>query len=77
MCIRDSDCTAHFIRTDLLTAGVLSNLRKVTSYAAKDVYKRQEYILTLCGDTVIFSSGLLAEALSRLDEREREMIRCV
>ncbi|WP_298978710.1 sigma-70 family RNA polymerase sigma factor, partial [uncultured Campylobacter sp.] len=31
-------------------------------------------ILTLCGDTVIFSSGLLAEALSRLDEREREMI---
>ncbi len=26
---------AHFIRTDLLTAGVLSNLRKVTSYAAK------------------------------------------
>ena len=32
----------------------------------------EEYILTLCGDTVIFSSGLLAEALSRLDERERE-----
>ncbi len=30
-----ADCTAHFIRTDLLTAGVLSNLRKVTSYAAK------------------------------------------
>lgn len=34
----------------------------------------EEYILTLCGDTVIFSSGLLAEALSRLDEREWEMI---
>ena len=32
---RTVDCTAHFIRTDLLTAGVLSNLRKVTSYAAK------------------------------------------
>ena len=32
---RTADCTAHFIRTDLLTAGVLSNLRKVTSYAAK------------------------------------------
>ena len=27
--------TAHFIRTDLLTAGVTANLRKVTSYAAK------------------------------------------
>ena len=32
---RTADCTVHFIRTDLLTAGVLSNLRKVTSYAAK------------------------------------------
>ena len=32
---RTADCTAHFIRTDLLTAGVLSNLRKVTSYASK------------------------------------------
>ncbi len=32
---RTADCTAHFIRTDILTAGVLSNLRKVTSYAAK------------------------------------------
>ena len=32
---RTADCTAHFIRTDLLTAGVLSNLRKVTSYAEK------------------------------------------
>ena len=32
---RTAGCTAHFIRTDLLTAGVLSNLRKVTSYAAK------------------------------------------
>ena len=32
---RTADCTAHFIRTDLLTAGALSNLRKVTSYAAK------------------------------------------
>ena len=32
---RTADCTAHFIRTDLLTAGVHSNLRKVTSYASK------------------------------------------
>ena len=32
---RTRDCTAHFIRTDLLTAGVTENLRKVTSYAAK------------------------------------------
>jgi DNA invertase Pin-like site-specific DNA recombinase len=32
---RTHDCTAHFIRTDLLTAGVTANLRKVTSYAAQ------------------------------------------
>ena len=32
---RTRDCTAHFIRTDLLTAGVLSNLRQVTEYAAR------------------------------------------
>lgn len=31
---RTKDCTAHFIRTDLLTAGVIQNLRKVTNYAA-------------------------------------------
>ncbi len=31
---RTPDCTAHFIRTDLLTAGVTANLRKVTDYAA-------------------------------------------
>ncbi|BFL38625.1 hypothetical protein K400107F7_02750 [Agathobaculum massiliense] len=29
------DYTAHFIRTDLLTAGILSNLRQVTEYTAK------------------------------------------
>ena len=32
---RTKECTAHFIRTDLLTAGVTENLRKVTNYAAK------------------------------------------
>ena len=32
---RTADCTAHFIRTDYLTAGVIENLRRVTSYAAK------------------------------------------
>ena len=32
---RTADCTAHFIRTELLTAGVTENLRKITCYAAK------------------------------------------
>ncbi len=31
---RTTECTAHFIRTDLLTAAVTDNLRKITSYAA-------------------------------------------
>ena len=30
----------------------------------------EEYTLTLCGDTVIFSNALLVEALSRLDTTE-------
>ena len=32
---RVKSCTAHFIRTDLLTAGVTANLSKITAYAAK------------------------------------------
>jgi site-specific recombinases, DNA invertase pin homologs len=32
---RIMDCTAHFIRTDHLAAGVTENIRKITSYAAK------------------------------------------
>ena len=32
---RTTDCTSHFIRTDLLTEGVTTNLRAITSYAAK------------------------------------------
>ena len=31
---RVKNCTSHFIRTDLLTAGVTANLRKITDYAA-------------------------------------------
>lgn len=45
---------------------------KFVQFAASE--PDEEYPFTVCGDTVIFSSGLLAEALSRLDEREREMI---
>ena len=32
---RVKSCTAHFIRTDLMTAGVTANLSKITAYAAK------------------------------------------
>ena len=45
---RTHDCTAHFIRTDLLTAGVLSNLRKVTSYAAKHEARFMKLLIEMC-----------------------------
>ena len=32
---RTADCTAHFIRTDLLLEGVTANLKAITGYAAK------------------------------------------
>ena len=31
---RTHDCTAHYIRTNILTAGILENLRHITNYAA-------------------------------------------
>ena len=33
---RTADCTAHFIRTDLLTEGVTASLKAITGYAAKN-----------------------------------------
>ena len=42
---RTADCTAHFIRTDLLTAGVTANLRQITSYAAKHEAKFMKLLM--------------------------------
>jgi len=33
---RTADCTAHFIRTDLLAEGVIANLKAITGFAAKN-----------------------------------------
>ncbi len=52
----------------------LSEMQRSTQRGHGAGSTKEKYPFTLCGDTVIFSSGLLAEALSRLDEREREMI---
>ncbi|MBR6862297.1 MAG: DUF4368 domain-containing protein [Acidaminococcaceae bacterium] len=40
------DCTAHFIRTDLLTEGVTANLRSITRFAAKDEARLARLLLT-------------------------------
>ena len=42
---RTADCTAHFIRTDLLTAGVTANLRQITSDAAKHEAKFMKLLM--------------------------------
>ena len=42
---RTADCTSHFIRTDLLTAGVTANLRQITSYAAKHEAKFMKLLM--------------------------------
>ena len=47
---RTADCTAHFIRTDLLTAGVTANLRQITSYAAKHEVKFMKLLMAQSKD---------------------------
>ena len=47
---RTADCTAHFIRTDLLTAGVTANLRQITSYAAKHEAKFMKLLMAQTED---------------------------
>ena len=47
---RTADCTAHFIRTDLLTAGVTANLRQITSYAAKHEAKFMKLLMAQSED---------------------------
>ena len=42
---RTADCTAHFIRTDLLTEGVTENLRKITQYAAKHEARFMKHLI--------------------------------
>ena len=42
---RTADCTAHFIRTELLTKGVTENLRKVTSYAKKHEARFMKFLI--------------------------------
>lgn len=48
-------------------------------FSTKDEYfnapePEEEYLLTICGDTVVFSNAPLVEVLSRLSEQEREML---
>lgn len=67
---RTHDCTAHFIRTDLLTAGVLSNLRKVTEYAAKH---EARFVKLLIQQNEIGGKRKNAAAIKQLEQAQERI----
>ena len=64
---RTADCTAHFIRTDLLTAGVLDNLRKVTAYAQKH---EARFVKLLIQQNEMGGKRKLAAATKQLEQAQ-------
>ncbi len=67
---RTRDCIAHFIRTDLLTAGVIDNLRKVTAYAAKH---EARFVKLLIQQNEMGGKRKNAAATKQLDEAQRRI----
>ena len=67
---RTRDCTAHFIRTDLLTAGVLSNLRQVTEYAAKH---ESRFVKLLIQQNEIGGKRKTAAATKQLEQAQERI----
>ena len=65
-----SDCTAHFIRTDLLTAGVLANLRQVTEYAAKH---ESRFVKLLVQQNEIGGKRKTAAAIKQLEQAQERI----
>ena len=67
---RTRDCTAHFIRTDLLTAGVLANLRQVTEYAAKH---ESRFVKLLVQQNEIGGKRKTAAAIKQLEQAQERI----
>ena len=67
---RTRDCTAHFIRTDLLTAGVLSNLRQVTEYAARH---ESRFVKLLIQQNEIGGKRKTAAATKQLEQAQERI----
>ena len=67
---RTRDCTAHFIRTDLLTAGVIDNLRKVTAYAAKH---EARFVKLLIQQNEMGGKRKNAAAMKQLEEAQKRI----
>ena len=59
-----------------LAVGLLAGLRPLYARAQEQKAPEpdEEYIVHLCGDTVILSNGLLVQALSRLPAQKQEML---
>ena len=67
---RVKDCTAHFIRTDLLTAGVTANLRKVTDYAARH---EKQFMKLLIEQNEIGGKRKTAAATKQLEQAQERI----
>ena len=67
---RTRNCTAHFIRTDLLTAGVLANLRQVTEYAAKH---ESRFVKLLVQQNEIGGKRKTAAAIKQLEQAQERI----
>ena len=67
---RTRNCTAHFIRTDLLKAGVIANLRKVTEYAAAH---EERFVKLLVQQNEMGGKRKNAAALKQLDEAQKRI----
>lgn len=67
---RTRDCTAHFIRTDILTAGVLENLRHITNYAAAH---EQQFMELLSAQTEAGDKRKNAATLKELNAAEKRI----
>ena len=70
---RTADCTAHFIRTDLLTAGVTANLRKVTSYAVQHEAKFMKLLMAQTEDGSKRKTAARRKELEAAEKRVGEL----
>ena len=70
---RTHDCTAHFIRTDLLTAGVTANLKKITAYAAKHEKQFMKLLVQQNEDGGKLRNAAKKRELEAAEKRIREL----
>jgi len=70
---RTRDCSAHFIRTDLLTAGVTANLKKITSYAEKHEARFLKMLVEQNEDGGKKKDAAKKKELAAIEKRIREL----